>query len=416
VGRLALAEQVLADRGQPVTGLWAVQVADLLRQIGAPTACDERIRQLVELARPALDLLPGDLAEQARPGLLPLEQALLGLARATGEDLGPFAAASRARGAHDALTDLEDLAEQWRAILGGAPLEEPPLVRERALVHRSASTTRSTRAAERGTGDRGGAPEPVEQPVLVDESARRIVDGGACRSVPGSGTLQVLLTLPRPELALLGAVRRIQVLAAVDGDLVAVAAGLRAHGRQLRAELTVPTDIDLTRLVVVVGRNLPMAAMDRTVVEDRTAIRAGRILADRLRRTRASEADLRAQATELWAASGRPDLAEEARMAEAAAPFAVELAAGAIFLEEHLAHLGADDGAGAPDLVGARDLAWSLGDLRRAALLELRRLQSGDGELELLPLASHDALTLALAFGDDPALRDAAAELDAFTA
>jgi hypothetical protein len=112
-----------------------------------------------------------------------------------------------------------------------------------------------------------------------------------------------------------------------------------------------------------------------------------------------------------WSNVGRDDRARAVDRLLPTAPFVTELTAAAIDVASHLPAVAglleqALDADATAALAAARDLAWSLRDVERAARLERARyLATG---LDDLPLLSHDALTLALSFLD----RAGAADLD----
>ena len=411
-GRIALAHTMLRDRMQPMSGLWALEVAELLAQLDAGPATADYRRALIEAATPGVSSLPVSLLPRVLSDVAPLGHLLAVTAGREGHGMGPL---SDALGLHnaDAIS-----AEAQRIVDAAIPEFEP-------------SAPSAATRAERERVHHGG--QVTERPitVVVDHTAASPIQTASASLDDG----EVVVTLtPRQRTSVLPhALRRLDVRVSSPEGLLATGASFRpTQAGELVASLLVPPGTLAADLFVVVGRGLPLEPLEEASYGERQATMAARRIVDHLRTMSpppttdlggmlAGGAPLPRLLTDNakrsdggWKDVGRGDRARGVGRLRHLPPFVTELTAAALVTAmdlEDLVSIAADQpepsdpsgetGTAAPaQLAGARDLAWSLGDIELAARLERNRYRATG--TDDLPLASHDTLTLAL-FATHPA-------------
>lgn len=406
VGRIALIHTLLADRLQPLSGLWALEVAELIAELDAGNALASYRAELLAAAEPAVALLPDSLLESVSRDAKPLCHLLAVTSTREGRAFGPLAEAIRRNHAADVLEDVKVLLAEARGTFASSEQPDDWAVRAAA----ASGPIRGAIPAFRGVG------RPTEPDVRLhlDDTVRGLISHGTGRVAEGRLTVRLALASPIQEGP--DALRRLEILVTSDEGLVAAAAALEPTTDGLVATLRVPSSAQRSTLDVVVGRNLPQEPIDSFSFSERRAVNAGRRLADLLRHSpfpasttvgeiRRSEeplagsvrsaADVTARA---WQEAGRADLARAVDTVRPTSPLEVEHAAAVLDLETDVPALDQyvtdSDRMPVATLAAGRDLAWSLGDVERAAVLEAGRLAAGGGQD--LGLAAHDTLTLAL--------------------
>jgi hypothetical protein len=411
VGRIALAHALLADRFQPLHGLWALEVADLLARFDAGPAVAEYRTELVATAALATQLLPAGLLDRALTDIAPLGHLLAVTAQREQRALGPLADALQA---HNAAAIA---AEAQRVIEAAMPAFEPSAPRPQETVRRPLVHM--------------GGTSGQEVAVEVDHTATEQVRSASALLSDGSVTVTVVPTQRHEPLP--HALRRLEVRVTSSDGLVATGATFRpTPDGSLVASLLVPDGTRAATTLVVVGRHLPFEPLDDVAFRERQAIAAARRMVDHLRTVDPPPAtDLDGilhgpdpapriltrnakRSRDEWTEVGRADRARQVGRLRHLEPFTTELTAAALTIATDLGELVALAGdAARPDdadhlgrQAAGRDLAWSLGDVDLAARIERTRYQASP--TDDLPLESHDALTLAL-FAANP---DDAAALD----
>ncbi len=369
-GRAALIETMLDERFQPVAGLWAIELEGILDSLRAGRSSELRRKELVGVGAAAARLLPMSLATDiARtPQLADL--------------LKNFATRN--------VLDVQ-LIEALRA-----PAAAEVLDNARVVIDTAAEEISRRGTTERGIGvevpsSRGGPTRRPEPVCLRDYSIDGIVE--TIEAVLDGDELEVRLELVDPVV---GATQHLDVRVTGPDGLLAVAASFeRLDSRRLRSRLLLPAAMPPYELVVVAGRRLPFAPLDRDSFDERQAVARTRRLVDALRTAPGSSELFRKQAADAWRDAGRPDLAVAAEELEAQTPFVTELTAAALRSQITAAlRLVVTDGADDDEAAAARGIAWSLGDLKEAARFEKRR-RSQPGTSPL-PAEHHDALVLGL--------------------
>lgn len=410
VGRVALASQLLADRHQPITGVWALELAEALASVSGARSVERRSVKLLESAVPALQQLPESSADAVLVRVPELGHLLRTVAFRTGRTLGPAVDVLKTRSEEDlvrALREVVDAAGDRVAAEQGrlrSLLERTGLPDDQPL-HRGDVELPVFRGAERDQ-----VPKPTVH-VRRDFSADGLVRDASARIEGVQLAITVEPTTP------VGAIRRLQVRVTAGGDLVGAALSLSStSGAGLVARLTFPPHMLADSIEVVVGRELPFEAIDEVAFHERQAIHGSRRLVDTIRRSQivGSAPDdidrMRESASDAWTRAGRMDLANLLDDLAPQTPFVAERATALSVARDipELAQLGSAPGTDTLRLAWARDLAWSLGDLEAAAGIEGRRRQ--DPSAEPLALQHHDTLVLLLlALGD----MGAALDLDA---
>jgi hypothetical protein len=339
----------------------------------------------------------------------PLGHLLAVTVRREGHGLGPL---SDALGQHNA----DAIAAEAQRIVDDAIPEFEP------------SDPPAAARAERDRVHHGGQVTQRPITVVVDHTAASPIETALASLDDG----EVVVTLtPRHRKGVLPhALRRLEVRVSSPDGLLATGASFRpTPAGELTASLLVPPGTLAADLFVVVGRGLPLEPLDEASYRERQATVAARRIVDHLRTMSPPPTtdlggllagaapvprlltDNAKRADAGWQDVGRADRALGVGRLRHLPPFVTELTAATLVTAmdlEDLVSIAADQpdppepsdpsgqpGAASPaQLAGARDLAWSLGDVELAARLERNRYRATG--TDDLPLASHDTLTLAL--------------------
>lgn len=414
VGRIALAHQMLADRDQPVGGLWALELAELLAELGGGAVADAYREELLAAAEPSLGLLPASLVDRALEEAAPLGHLLLVASRRAGRGLGPLSEALAARNADAAVEEaMRIVGEVAPAAAPGlrrparpTPADDGPLHMggEASIFHGALPQFRGAPAAPATSAE-----------LLVDHTARLLVAGATATVGPDQAGGETLTVRYNARLAAAaGPLARLDVLVTGRDGLVAASVSADEGADGFVVHLALPPSARGERLDVVVGRNLPIGPLEAYGFHERQAIHATRRAVDaaRVAHGGAGAAPLVPRSFEAdreWRAAGRPDQADALDGLAVQRPFVTEQTGRVLDVGRDLPAVRALPWEASQTtpidvLSAARDLAWSLGDVEMAALIERQRyVRTGDAEL---PLASHDALTLAISGSSPQDARD----------
>lgn len=254
-GRIAVAQTALRRRCEPLDGLWALELAGLVDDLGSAEPLRSWARELLERAAPILKVLdmPWLGTHTANPPIAGLKRLFVRAREIdSSRDVGLLARDLKDEDESSLLQELATLLNDSGALSASAS--------ERILVT-SRRSVFDEPALSGASGPRflGDTPQPVWQPALIDQSAkaagvtaaRWLIDGGQI-------VIEALGDSAVPAL-----IQEALMVRVTDGDHL-VAAGLGLTSREesstlLTTTLTLPptTFADIT---VVLGRELPVDA------------------------------------------------------------------------------------------------------------------------------------------------------------
>lgn len=270
MGRVAAAQTMLRRTATPIDGLWALELGLCIGEM-AETASQRRwARETMARSVPALRLLDESWQQRLPEQQLALLHRLFARARSLDPALetGPLAAVLNASAEAGILAELETLMSDADLLDPLAAFETVPLTMDFQLKSHTESGPEIVM--------RGGttAAERREQgAVLVDDDARKLgINGGTWQLIfPEKGATTIQVRLDRQDRFPAALQEDTTVLVSADGRLLAVGAGLApdpSNPTRLITELAL-LERPIGDVAVVVGRDLPIGAMDSASFERR---------------------------------------------------------------------------------------------------------------------------------------------------